>query len=90
MYLCFGHTDQHHGRIEDTEVNELTAMPCGSPPTKAASAATPVGKVPKTRRKRRGSSDCVKVIGPPIGSVCLAKRKLPFSVPPNGQSYCFS
>ncbi len=62
-------------------MNELTAMPCGSPPTKAASAATPVGKVPKTRRKQRGSSDCVKVIGPPIGSVCFGQTSVTFLGP---------
>ena len=44
-----------NGGSSDTDVNELAARPSGTPPANAATAVTPVGKVPNTRRSSAGS-----------------------------------
>ena len=59
----FGHVDDEScmhtetsGGAMDTEVNELTAMPTGSPSTRLATAVTPPGKQPNAWRSRCASN----------------------------------
>jgi hypothetical protein len=53
--LCAVQTETTGGSSE-TDVNELAAMPSGLPSASPATAVTPVGNAPKTRRSPSGSN----------------------------------
>ncbi|GHE79358.1 hypothetical protein GCM10017786_06510 [Amycolatopsis deserti] len=65
------HTETSGGST-DTEVNELAAMPTGSPSTSAHTAVTPDGKHPNARRSVPesaviGSKAIIVSVDPPLG-----------------------
>ena len=64
--MCATHTETSGGSSE-TEVNELAVSPTGLPSTSAATAVTPDGKAPNTRRSWAGSRRAT-VTTEPLGS----------------------